>query len=200
MNLTVSYKSSTHELTLSEESARLFPSIEAEVLQLNVLTTELLPFGSGVPPPPSPQTFDNDKSKKIMKLYESGCKAFQQGNYHDAVKLFSVALEIVMRRVKFDLCQGTFLELALLLSSRADSYLKTGEYIHAFNDADMIVSMMMLSPDNLLRRGVANFFLKNYEDAMADYARGLSLDEENERLKLELEVCKKAIQVECGEL
>lgn len=200
MSLTISYNSGTHELSLSEESAKQLPAIDAEVHQLNNLTSELLPLGSGVPPTPSPQTFDSDKSKKIMKLYESGCKAFQLGNYHDAVKLFSVALEIVMRRVKFDLCQGTFLELALLLSSRADSYLKTGEYLRAFNDADMIVSMMMLSPDNLLRRGVANFFLKNYEDALADYSRGLSLDENNERLKLEMEVCKKAILVERGEM
>lgn len=199
MSISISYNNTTHALSLLEEGARDFPGIADQLRQLNILTAEIAPLGAKVPPVPTPQTFDKDKSKMIMKLYESGLKAFQAAKYHEAAKQFTVALEIVMRRVKFDLCQGTFAELALLLTGRADSYLKTGEYVAAFNDADMLVGMMMVNPDNLLRRGVANFFLKRYEDALADFNRGLAFDESHERLKAEVELCKKAILAEKGD-
>lgn len=199
MNLAINFHSETHTLDLLTECASHFSEFDVELKQLNTLISEISPLGEQVPPAPSLQNFNKEKSKMIMKLYESGVKAFQSEKHADAVKQFTVALEIVMRRAKYDLCQGTFLELALLLSSRADSYLKTREYLKAFNDADMVVGMMMLTPDNLLRRGVANFFLGNYEDAVADYARGLSFDENHERLKQEIEVCKQAILTQCGD-
>ena len=59
--------------------------------------------------------------------------------------------------------------------------------------------MQLNTPDNFLRRGVANFFLGNYEAARSDYQRGLTFDENNERLQKELTICLDKILEENGD-
>lgn len=126
-------------------------------------------------------------------------QAFKVGKFQDSVKQFSIGIEMISRRYKFESFQFTLQELGLFLMSRADAYLKTGEYLKAYNDADMLLGMMLCTPDNFLRRGVANYFLGNYELARADYQRGLAFDENNQRLLTELEICLDKILEENGD-
>lgn len=173
--------------------------LELEVRQLNTLCAELLGLSAPVPPPPTLESFNKDLSKMIQKLYESGVQAFKKEKYHDSVKQFSIAIEIINRRNKFEVFLSTLQELSLLLMSRADAYLKCEEYLKAYNDADMLIGMMICNAENFVRRGVANFFLGNYEEARADYQRGLAFSENNERLLTELNVCLDKILEENGD-
>ncbi|KAK6456669.1 uncharacterized protein RJT20DRAFT_133981 [Scheffersomyces xylosifermentans] len=174
-------------------------SLALEVKQLNTLTAELIASGSDVPAVPTMQTFNKDLSVMIKKLYEGGVQAFKTGKFEDSAKQFSIGIEMISRRHKFESFQGTLQELSLFLMSRADAYLKTKEYLKAFNDADMLIGMMNCTPDNFLRRGVANFFLGNYEAARADYQRGLSFSENNVRLQTELNIVLDKILEENGD-
>ncbi|GEQ72629.1 hypothetical protein JCM33374_g6316 [Metschnikowia sp. JCM 33374] len=175
------------------------PQLDLEIEQMNTLIAELVGITAQVPPVPSVETFNKDMSKMIKKLYEGGVSSFKQGKFIESAKQFSIAIEVVNRRNKYEPFQGTLQELSLLLMSRADAYLKCKEYLKAFNDADMLLNLMMCTPDNFLRRGVANYFLGNYEDARADYQRGLAFDEKNERLVKELEICLDKILEENGD-
>lgn len=199
MNVPLSYDPKTKTLGLPAEAARAVPQLKLEVDQLNTLVQELIANGSDVPPPPSPETFNKDMSKMIRKLYEGGVQAFKQGRFEESAKQFNVGVEMIARRHKFESFQGTLQELGLFLMSRADAYLKTKNYLGAYNDLDMLINMMMVTPDNFLRRGVANFFLGNYEAARADYQRGLTFDEDNQRLLTELEICLDKILEENGD-
>lgn len=198
MDFDVRYDPKIKGVTLTKESESV-PQLDSEVAQLSTLCMELIGLTAAVPPAPSAETFNKDMSKMIKKLYEGGVQSFKQGKFVESAKQFTIAIEIVNRRNKFEAFQGTLQELSLLLMSRTDAYLKCKEYVKAFNDSDMLIGMMMCTPDNFLRRGVANFFLGNYEDARADYQRGLAFDENNERLATELTVCLDKILEENGD-
>lgn len=199
MNVALGYDAKTKKLSIPSEVETLVPTLKLEVDQLNTLVGELIANGSDVPPPATQENFNKDLAKMIRKLYEGGVQAFKQGKFQESAKQFSIGIDMISRRHKFEAFQGTLQELSLFLMSRADAYLKTKNYLGAFNDADMLLGMMMCTPDNFLRRGVANYFLGNYEAARADYQRGLAFDENNERLLTELEICLDKILEENGD-
>ncbi|KAK6465876.1 hypothetical protein DFJ63DRAFT_34471 [Scheffersomyces coipomensis] len=199
MSLEISYDSKTKKLLLPKDAEIISPEVKNDIDQLNSLTHEIIANGSDVPPVPTPENFNKDMSKMIRKLYETGVQAFKSGKFEDSAKQFSIGIEMISRRHKFESFQGTLQELSLFLMSRADANLKAKQYLKAFNDADMLIGMMMNTPENFLRRGVSNYFLGNYEAARADYQRGLSFDENNERLQTELNIVLDKILEENGD-
>ncbi|OBA22321.1 hypothetical protein METBIDRAFT_77761 [Metschnikowia bicuspidata var. bicuspidata NRRL YB-4993] len=199
MEYDLRYDAKSKGMVFKQQPEHVTALLQLELEQTNTLISELMNLAAAVPPKASPETFNKDLSKMIKKLYESGVALFKQGKYTESAKQFSIALEIANRRSKFEAFQGTLQEISLLLMSRADAHLKCKEYLKAFNDADMLISMMVCTPDNFLRRGVANYFLANYEDARADYQRGLAFDEKNERLQKELDTCLARILEENGD-
>ncbi|RLV91992.1 Translocation protein SEC72 [Spathaspora sp. JA1] len=198
MEALINYDSKSKNLSISNEIDD-FPQLKSEIDQLNTLTHEIISSGVDVPAVPTPDNFNKDISKMVKKLYEGGVQAFRMGKFEESVKQFNIGIEMIMRRTKFDSFQFTIQELSLFLMSRADAYLKTKQYLKAFNDADLLLGMMMNNPENFLRRGVANYFLGNYEAARADYQRGLSFNEDHERLNSELEICLDKILEENGD-
>lgn len=199
MDFDVRYDPKIKGLALENATEPIDANLKQDLDQLNILCTELIGLSAPVPPKPSQETFNKDLSKMIKKLYEGGVQSFKQGKFTESAKQFTIAIEVVNRRNKFEAFQGTLQELNLLLMSRADAYLKCKEYLKAFNDADMLIGMMLCTPENFLRRGVANYFLGNYEDARADYQRGLAFGENNERLITELNICLDKILEENGD-
>ena len=173
--------------------------LDTEVDQLNTLITEIISNGADVPPVASVENFNKDLSKLVKKLYEGGVAAFKQNKFEEAVKQFTVGIQMIARRHKFESFQGTLQELSMFLMSRTDAYLKVHNYLGAFNDVDMLIGMQVCTPDNFLRRGVSNFFLGNYEAARADYQRGLAFAPNHPRLEEELEVCLDKILEENGD-
>ncbi|CAI5759663.1 unnamed protein product [Candida verbasci] len=196
METNLVYDNKSKKITLSDSSN---PQYKLEIDQLNQLTTEIIAQGSDVPPLPSAENFNKDLSKMIKKLYEGGVQAFKMNKFEESCKQFSIGIEMINRRSKFESFQLTIQELSLFLMSRTDAYLKNKQYLKAFNDVDLLLNMQMNSPDNFLRRGVANFFLGNYEAARSDYQRGLSFDENNQRLQHELNICLDKILEENGD-
>lgn len=199
MDVEILYDKASKNLSLGKEDEESFPDLKLEVDQLNVLVSDYISNGAEVPPVPTPSNFNQNISKMVKKLYEGGVKSFKKKRYNEAVKQFNIGIEMILRRHKFEAFQGTILELSLFLVSRADSYLSDRRYLKAYNDADLLLTLQLNTPDNFLRRGVANFFLGNYEAAKADYERGLTFDASNERLKVELDVCKNKILEENGD-
>ncbi|CAD1811509.1 Tetratricopeptide repeat family protein [Candida parapsilosis] len=195
----VSYDSKSKKLALDPEVASTIPALKLEIDQLNVITQELINQGSDVPPVPTPENFNKDLSKMVKKLYDGGVQAFKMGKFEDSVRQFSIGIEMIQRRPKLESFAGTIQELSKFLMSRCDAYLKTKQYLQAYNDVDLLLNMQMNAPDNFLRRGVANFFLGNYELARADYQRGLAFDENHPRLQHELTICLDKILEENGD-
>lgn len=195
----VLYESKAKKLTLDPELTSTSSALKLEVDQLNVIIQELINQGSDVPPVPTQENFNKDLSKMIKKLYDGGVQSFKMGKFEDSVRQFSVGIEMIQRRPKLESFAGTIQELSKFLMSRCDAYLKTKQYLQAYNDVDLLLNMQMNAPDNFLRRGVANYFLGNYELARADYQRGLAFDENHPRLQHELTICLDKILEENGD-
>ncbi|KAI5955213.1 hypothetical protein KGF54_001774 [Candida jiufengensis] len=193
----VSYENKSKKLILDESIKN--PLLQLEIDQLNTLTSEIINQGNDVPPLPTPENFNKGLSKMIKKLYESGVQSFKVNKFEDSVRNFTIGINMILRRPKIESFQGTIQELSMFLMSRCDAYLKTQQYLNAYNDVDLLINMSMNQPDNFLRRGVANYFLGNYELARADYQRGLSFDPNNERLQHELNICLDKILEENGD-
>lgn len=199
MEIDLRYDAKIKGLVFKNKPDKIDPQLELELQQLNTICTELIGILDAVPSPPTPENFNKDMSRMISKLYEGGVQAFKNGKIGDSEKQFTIAIEVINRRNKFEAFQGILQELGILLMARADTYLAGKKYVQAFNDADMLIGLMMCSPDNFLRRGVANYFLENYEDARADFQRGLAFDPQNEKLKAELNNCLDKILEENGD-
>lgn len=199
MEIQIQYNGKDKKVSIPEDTLNKFPQLSLDVDQLNTLTNELIANGSEVPPVASLETFNKDLSKMIKKLYEGAVQAFKQNKLEESIRQFSIGIEMLSRRHKFEAFQGTLQELCMFLMSRTDANLKAKHYIEAFNDVDMLLSLQLSTPDNFLRRGVANYFIGNYEAARADYQRGLALAPNNQRLQDELEACLDKILEENGD-
>lgn len=198
MELDLQYDAKIKGLVLKTGPAKDLKA-DLEIQQLNTLFKELLGIKDTVPAPPTPENFNKEMSRMIGKLYEGGVQAFKKGKIQDSEKQFTIAIEVINRRNKFEAFQGTLQELGILLMARADTYLTGKKYLEAFNDADLLIGLMMCSADSFLRRGAANYFLENYEDACADFQRGLTFDPGNEKLLVELNNCLDKIREENGD-
>ena len=199
MNVPVVYDPKSKTLSMPDQAAAVLPDLKLDLDQLNTLTAEVIGCGADVPPQPTQENFNKDMSKSIRTVRQGGPEAQKQGKLRESVSQFDIGIGMICKRQKFESFQGTLQELSLFLMSRADAQLKTKQYLQAFNDADMLLGIQMNTPDNFLRRGVANFFLGNYEAARADYQRGLAFDENNPRLITELEICLDKILEENGD-
>lgn len=199
LDFSIAYDPNNKKISIPEATSGFEPKLVTEVNQLNTLVNEIIANGSDVPPVATVDNFNKDVSKMVKKLYEGGVAAFKQNKFTDSVKQFTIGIEMICRRHKFESFQGTLQELSMFLMSRTDANLKAKNYLAAFNDVDMLLGMQVSTPDNFLRRGVANYFLGNYELARADYQRGLSFAPHHARLEEELEICLDKILEENGD-
>ena len=90
-------------------------------------------------------------------MYEGGVQSFKIGKFEESARQFTIGIEMINRRPKFESFKEQY-KIIIVLMSRTDAYLRTKDYIKAFNDADFLLNMQLNTPDNFLRRGVANFF------------------------------------------
>jgi translocation protein SEC72 len=71
-------------------------ALNEELQSLNELHKTLLTLESPIPPPPVP--VNPKRSAQITKLRESGNTAFRQGKHGDAIKLYTLGLDMALKR------------------------------------------------------------------------------------------------------
>ncbi|OMH79542.1 Heat shock protein sti1-like protein [Zancudomyces culisetae] len=98
-----------------------------------------------------------------------GNKAFTSGNYEEAVKQFTLAIE----------ADGTN---HVLYSNRSGAYAGLRKYDEALQDAEKTVSLKSDWPKGYGRKGAALHGLKKFEEAKAAYEEGLKIDPNNAQL------------------
>jgi len=69
----------------------------------------------------------------------------------------------------------------LVLSNRAQSYLKLKAYQKAFDDSNRACKIDPEHVKSIGRRGTANYYLGNIKQAKRDFVRGLKLEEGNKQ-------------------
>ncbi|ODV94329.1 hypothetical protein PACTADRAFT_51184 [Pachysolen tannophilus NRRL Y-2460] len=198
--LPITYDSTTKKISLTEDVSKSeWKDLQLEITQLNTLAAELISANTDIPKAPTPQSYNKHLSALMKKMHDSAVKSMKEKKYPEAIKQFSVGMEMNFRRPKFESFQMTLQEFIIFLIGRSEAYYLNGDYIDSFNDADLLCSLAASVPESHLRRGLSNFKLGNLIEAKSDFERGLSFNQDHKKLKEELENILKEISKQNGE-
>jgi tetratricopeptide (TPR) repeat protein len=112
---------------------------------------------------------------------------FQKGNDAFKKKDFQKALDFYTQSIKFK-------ESAITYCNRATTYFKLNKYQEAELDATKCVTLDHTYAKGYARRGAARRGLKNFEGAVADFEKALTVAPNTKEYEKELEISKKALE------
>ncbi|KAI1003250.1 hypothetical protein K3495_g4957 [Podosphaera aphanis] len=120
-------------VTTTSESSILQKELQA----LNDLHRNLLNLGQPVPPPPAP--VNPKHTTHINKLRDSGNTCFRQGKHAEAVRLYTLGIEMALKRPLWESCQWMKEEVAALYANRAQAHMAIQNWPEAAVDAEASV-------------------------------------------------------------
>ncbi|XP_023949750.1 stress-induced-phosphoprotein 1 [Bicyclus anynana] len=116
--------------------------------------------------------------EQVNKLKERGNAALSSGKYAEAIKYYTMAIELDP-------------ENHVLYSNRSAAYAKAENYSAALEDANKTVSLNPKWSKGYSRKGSALAYLGKHEESIAAYEKGLEFEPDNQQLASGLEEVKK---------
>ena len=168
-------------------------SLQAELEALNNLHRSLLTLEtpSGVPPPPLP--VNPKRSANLTKLKESGNGEFRKGRPAEAVKMYSLGLQMALARPLWEPQGLVREEAAALYANRAQARMGLQQWAEAAVDAEASVDAKRVGNGKAWwRRGKCLLEMGRLEEAREWVSRGVELEgEEGELAALGKEIDAK---------
>ncbi|KAK3190549.1 Palmitoyl-protein thioesterase 1 [Lecanicillium sp. MT-2017a] len=118
---------------------------------------------------------------QAVDLKNQGNKSFAAGDFPQAIKLYSEAIDL-------DSSQPAF------FTNRAQAYIKTEAYGYAISDADKAIEIDPKLIKAYYRRGLARTAILRPKEAIDDFKECVRLDPANKDARLKLEECKKIVR------
>ncbi|TAQ87984.1 hypothetical protein B7494_g3692 [Chlorociboria aeruginascens] len=112
-------------------------ALNAELKTLNELHRALLGIEHPVPPPPVP--VNPKRSANITKLRESGNAEFRKGKHLDAIKFYSLGLQMAITRPLWEPSGLVRDEVAGLYANRAQAHMALQNWVEGAMDAESSV-------------------------------------------------------------
>ncbi|KAL1877575.1 hypothetical protein VTK73DRAFT_8564 [Phialemonium thermophilum] len=166
-------------------------ALDAELAALNGLHRALLSLeGSahGVPPPPVP--VNPKRSANVAKLRESGNGEFRKGRFAEAIKFYTLGLQMALTRPAWEPSQLVREEVAQLYSNRAQAHMALQGWPEGAVDAEASVEAKRVGNAKAWwRRGRCLTEMGRLEEAREWVGRGLEMEgEEKELVELAKEI------------
>jgi len=165
-------------------------ALETELAALNALHRSLHALDAPhiVPPPPVP--VNPKRSANINKLRESGNAEYRKQRYGEAVKFYTLGLQMALTRPAWEPSQLVREEAHALFSNRAQAYMQLGSWPEAAVDAEASVEAKRQGNAKAwFRRGRCLVEMGRLAEAREWVARGLEFEgEEKELIELLREV------------
>ncbi|EKD13030.1 uncharacterized protein L3040_007112 [Drepanopeziza brunnea f. sp. 'multigermtubi'] len=108
--------------------------LNKQLSSLNELHKTLLSIESPIPPPPVP--VNPKRSAQITKLRESGNASFKQGKHNDAIKMYTLGLQMALGRPLWEPCGLVRDEVAGLYANRAQAHMALSNWPEGSIDAE----------------------------------------------------------------
>ncbi|GJN89967.1 hypothetical protein Rhopal_002956-T1 [Rhodotorula paludigena] len=159
---------------------------QSDLQGLNELARVLLTASNPAvvfPPPPVPQP--NERSVKVARAKEAGNQRFKQGDWDEAIKLYTISAELAASRPVFEANVFARDELALALCNRSAAYLGKGEHVNALVDADAVIQLKRPWIKGHFRRGKALVAMDRLDEGREAFLLGLQFDPTAELTLLE---------------
>ncbi|KAF4549000.1 Hypothetical protein D9617_24g017140 [Elsinoe fawcettii] len=176
-------------------------SITTELNALNALHRSLIKdldapsAPHGVPPPPMP--VNPKRSAQITKLREAGNGSFKKGAFADAIRMYSLALDMAVQRPVWEPSGLVREELSALYGNRAQARMGEKDWAGAAVDAECSVELKKVgNVKGWWRRGTSLKEMGRLEEAREWLREGVefeSVGPEKEGVK-ELEALQKDVE------
>ncbi|KAI1125814.1 tetratricopeptide repeat domain-containing protein [Nemania abortiva] len=158
-------------------------TLQAELAALNALHRSLLSLETPnqVPPPPVP--VNPKRSANITKLRESGNAEHRKGKHAEAVKLYSLGLQMALGRPLWEPQGLVREEVAALYANRAQAHMALLAWPEAAADAEASVEAKRVGNSKAWwRRGKSLVEMGRLDEAREWVRKGLELEGEEAEL------------------
>ncbi|KAI1499553.1 TPR-like protein [Biscogniauxia marginata] len=158
-------------------------TLQAELSHLNALHRSLLALETPnqVPPPPVP--VNPKRSANVTKLRDSGNAEHRKGRHADAVKFYSLGLQMALTRPQWEPQQLVREEAAALYSNRAQAHMALQAWAEGAVDAEASVEAKRVGNSKAWwRRGKCLSEMGRLAEAREWVARGLEMEGEDVEL------------------
>lgn len=159
-----------------DPSTHLLASPTHDLTVLNALIRSLKGLPPQIPFPPPPNVVPPQRSLAITKAKEDGNAAFRSQKYADAIRLFTLAIDVAASRPLWENNQMARDELSLCLANRSAAFAAVGDWIGALCDAEACVKLKRPWSKAHYRKGQALRGLGREEEAREAFELGLQFD------------------------
>lgn len=139
--------------------------------------------GGAVPMEVVKHAEDEKAEEESLKLKEAGNKELVAGHFLEAIRLYSEALKFTPQN-------------AIILSNRAQAYLKVENYGLALSDATAAIESDPNYAKGYYRRGSAYFALTKFKQARKDFRSVCKLKPKDKDARSKLAECDKRVKEE----
>lgn len=160
--------------TKAVSSSTLTTALTTELAALNTLHRSFIkdleaPTNGGVPPPPIP--VNPKRSAQITKLRETGNASFKKGAHGDAIRMYTLGIDMASGRPLWEPSGLVREELSALYNNRAQAYMAGQNWPSAATDAECSVELKKVgNTKGWWRRGMALKEMGRLEEA-AEWVR-----------------------------
>ncbi|KAI2778025.1 hypothetical protein F4815DRAFT_259763 [Daldinia loculata] len=169
----------TKALTATSSSRAL----QSELASLNALHRSLLALDTPnqVPPPPLP--VNPKRSANVNKLRDSGNAEYRKGKHADAVKFYTLGLQMALTRPPWEPQQLVREEVAALYANRAQAHMALQNWAEGASDAEASVEAKRVGNSKAWwRRGKCLVEMGRLIEAKEWVSKGLEMEGEEGEL------------------
>lgn len=176
-------------------------ALEAELATLNALHRSLLGLDNNQTVPPPPVPVNPKRSAQLTKLRESGNAEFRKGRYSDAIRFYTLGLQMALTRPMWEPCQLVREEVHQLFANRAQAHMAMQGWAEGAVDAEASVEAKRQGNAKAWwRRGKCLTEMGRFEEAREWVGKGLEVEgEEKELVELLKEIETKLSRGSKGE-
>jgi serine/threonine-protein phosphatase 5 len=127
---------------------------------------------------------NNELPGDVLELKDKGNKALMGGHHVEAIGFYSEALELL----------GEDNPNAIILSNRAQAFIKVENYGLAISDATLAIEIDASYPKAYYRRGTAEFALNKPKQARKDFKMVCKLRPKDRDARLRYSQCDKLVK------
>ncbi|KAI9818398.1 MAG: hypothetical protein M1827_000456 [Pycnora praestabilis] len=150
-------------------------SIANELQALNALHRTFLTLDTPAPPPPMP--INPKRSANITKLRESGNTSFRKAAYQEAIRMYTVGIEMAITRPPWEPAGLIRDELSGLYANRAQAHMAMQNWPEGMVDAEASVEMKKVgNAKGWWRKGKCLLEMGRWEEAREWVSRGLEFE------------------------
>ncbi|GAC94800.1 hypothetical protein PHSY_002373 [Pseudozyma hubeiensis SY62] len=159
------------------------PVASLDLTVLNALIRSLQGLPPNVAFPPPPNAIPPQRSMAINQAKEQGNTAYRNKDWAEAVKMYTLAIDVAASRPLWEANQVARDELSLCLANRSAAFASCEDWIGALCDAEAVTKLKKPWAKGHYRKGKALVGLKRWREAREAFELGLQFDPENADLK-----------------